>query len=96
MDYLISPPDETDWRLDPVDFEAALVTRWPDAAIRPNAKDDLFAFDFTVALDGDTVDGGFERATCGSAPRSRPGFARWCPRASGCSSTTTCTTATSS
>ena len=62
MDYLVSPPEETDWRIDPADFEAALVARWPDADLQQSAPDRVYAFDFTVKLDGDTVDGAFERA----------------------------------
>jgi hypothetical protein len=60
MDYLVSPPAETDWRLDPADFEAALRARWPVVDFHPNTGD-MYAFDFGVEVDGGRVDGGFAR-----------------------------------
>lgn len=61
MDFLVTPPDETEWRMDPADFEAALRERWPDAQVEPNPEHGLFAFDFTVSVEGARVDGGFAR-----------------------------------
>lgn len=61
MDYLVSPPDETDWRMDPADFEAALRAHWSVVHIERTRGTDMYAFDFAVVVGRDTVDGGFER-----------------------------------
>ena len=32
--YFVSPPDETNWHIDPDDFAARPRARWPDAQVR--------------------------------------------------------------
>jgi hypothetical protein len=61
MDYLVSPAEETDWRIDPAELEAALRARWELVRYHPNAEHDMFAFDFDLAVGGGLVDGGFAR-----------------------------------
>jgi hypothetical protein len=61
MDYLVSPPDETDWRMDPADFEAALRSHWSVVHVHPNRGSDVYAFDFALMVGTGTVDGGFAR-----------------------------------
>jgi hypothetical protein len=62
MDYLVTPPEETSWRLDPADFERALRERWPEAEVRENPEaDPTYALDFSVTVEQGGVDGGFAR-----------------------------------
>ena len=57
MDYLVTPPEETAWRMEPDEFLARLRERWPDAAVREvPGSDPTYAFDFTVTEPG-RVDG---------------------------------------
>jgi hypothetical protein len=61
MDYLVTPPDETDWRMDPADFEAALRERWPAARVRATRSDPTYALDFAVDVEGGEAEGSFAR-----------------------------------
>lgn len=60
--FLISPPEETEWSMDPSDFAARLEASWPDADVR--WVDDpvrTHALDFVIEIDGEPVDGGIHR-----------------------------------
>jgi hypothetical protein len=62
VDFLVTPPDATEWRLDPADFAAALTERWPGAEVRENGEEDpIYALDFTLRDGGTRVDGSFAR-----------------------------------
>ena len=56
--YFVSPPDETDWHIDPDDFAARLRARCPDAQVRkvtnPMRTDTR---DFVIDVGGERVDG---------------------------------------
>jgi hypothetical protein len=61
MDYLVSPPEATEWSLEPDAFAAALRERWPGAEVREvPASDPTYAIDFAVS-EPDRVDGSFAR-----------------------------------
>jgi hypothetical protein len=59
MDYLVSPPAETEWRMDPAHFEAALRADWSVVHIHRGGADGMYAFDFAVVVGTESVDGGF-------------------------------------
>jgi hypothetical protein len=57
--YFISPPDDTEWRLDPEEFEARLEERWPGAEVRPAPEGSPMAFHFTIEVGGESLDGSY-------------------------------------
>jgi hypothetical protein len=51
-DFIISPPETTDWRLTPDELAALLVSRWPDAEVARRdhpAPHEALSFRLTVA-----------------------------------------------
>ena len=62
MDFLVTPPGETSWRMEPAEFATALRARWPDAQVHENPEaDPTYAFEFSVAVNDGSVDGAFGR-----------------------------------
>lgn len=53
-DFLVSPPSETEWRIDPEEFVARLQERWPDARLSIHEPDSsLAALTFEVPVEGE-------------------------------------------
>jgi hypothetical protein len=62
VDFLVTPPEATGWRIDAGAFAAALRARWPGAEVRICPGDDpVYALDFTVHEAGARVDGSLSR-----------------------------------
>lgn len=59
--YLVSPPEQTDWREDPEDFAVALLQRWPDARTREDPPQSTMALTFEFEEDGEPVQGSLHR-----------------------------------
>jgi hypothetical protein len=80
--YFVSPPDETDWHIDPDDFAARLRARWPDAQVRtvtnPMRTDTL---DFVINVGGERVDGHLDQrgqaVVIEGSPRAAAEVAAW-------------------
>jgi hypothetical protein len=47
-DFLVSPSQETSWRIDPEEFETHLRERWPDAEVWPGDPDSQRALTFEL------------------------------------------------
>ena len=52
-DYLVSPPSETEWGIDPQEFIARLRARWPDAQVSTHDDDSLAAVTAELPIAGD-------------------------------------------
>lgn len=52
-DYLVSPPSETEWGIDPQEFVTLLRERWPDARVSTNHDDSLAVVTAEVPVAGD-------------------------------------------
>lgn len=82
MKYFVSPPEQTDWKMDPNEFRAAVVRRWPDASVR-EVTDPLStaALDVRLDLEGKPLDGMLTRDGLAVALEadvvSSAQFARW-------------------
>lgn len=58
MVYLVSPPEPTDWRMDPTEFMNAVLRQWPDARVRKVTDPrSTAALDVHIDLDGKRLDG---------------------------------------
>jgi hypothetical protein len=51
-DFLVSPSQETDWRIEPDEFVARLRERWPDAQVTTHEPGSLAAVTFELELAG--------------------------------------------
>jgi hypothetical protein len=59
--FLVSPSVETDWRLDPDEFETRLRADWPEADVSPvETPESIAAVQFVVPLE-ERLDGRFWR-----------------------------------
>jgi len=59
--YLVSIPDDTDWREDPEDFAAAVKARWPDAEIKQTPPESTMVLSLKFVEHGELVLGRLHR-----------------------------------
>jgi hypothetical protein len=57
-DFIISPPETTDWRLTPEELAGKIASRWPDAAVDRRENPALHeALSFRLTDDGSEIEG---------------------------------------
>ena len=59
MNYFVSPPTESNWRILPSDFIADLLARWPDADVRIQARSAYFSHEWKIRMPGGILKGEF-------------------------------------
>lgn len=81
MNYFVSPPEETSWRMEPSAFVADLLTRWPTAKVQYEADSETHSHFWVVQMSHDVLEGRFFRDDEGVAldgdMRDCADFALW-------------------
>lgn len=61
-DYLVTPPDETDWSISPDVFASRLRERWPESSVQLHEDSEFTALSFTVVVADQEVSGRLSRS----------------------------------
>lgn len=64
MEYLITPPEDTDWKINLSDFAKNLLNQWPDVEIRQvTDSDDFYVLEWSIKVSGlgQRLDGALHR-----------------------------------
>src|SRR5262249_50053504 len=67
MDYLVSSPIKTKWKLEASEFVARLMDRWPSAKVRRLTSDFNFSHAWEIEMPGGTLKGEFNPGLSGIA-----------------------------